>query len=217
MGEFYQFDFSTSLDTEIKGQDLYYSETLSLVKLLDLSSNNLSGDIPEQIISLCAVISLNLSRNHLNGEISKNIGEMQSLTSLDFSFNELDGPIPESLSNLTALSHLNLSYNNFSGEVPTGRQLYTFDSSSYVGNVYLCGPPTERKCSDGEANNTNFDMNEHAHGFEMIWLLVSIATGFVGGFWCVCGALLLKRTWRVAFFQMVDLFFDNMYVKIVLI
>ncbi|KAJ1687089.1 hypothetical protein LUZ63_018479 [Rhynchospora breviuscula] len=142
---------------------------------------------------------------------------MKSLESLDFSFNKLAGPIPESLSKLTKLSHLNLSYNNFSGKVPTGRQLDTLnDSSIYVGNLYLCGPPTERKCSGGEANDTIYVVNEHDHSFEMIWLLVSIATGFVAGFWCVCGALLFKRIWRVAFFQIVDNFFDNAYVKIVI-
>ncbi|KAG6695857.1 hypothetical protein I3842_09G118000 [Carya illinoinensis] len=90
---------------------------LSLVHSLDLSNNNLSGEIPDNITSLSKFINMNLSANQLNGKIPENIGNIHDLESLDLSRSELSGPIPKSLSALNFLSHLNLSFNNLSGQV----------------------------------------------------------------------------------------------------
>ncbi|CAD6258637.1 unnamed protein product [Miscanthus lutarioriparius] len=92
---------------------------------IDLSSNNLIGEIPEEIVFLDDLVNLNLSRNHLSGVVPNKIGEMQSLESLDLSRNMLSGEIPASLSNLTFLSYLDLSYNNLTGRIPSGSQLDT--------------------------------------------------------------------------------------------
>jgi len=40
---------------------------------------------------------------------------------------------------LTFLGYLNLSCNNFNGKIPTGRQLQSFNASSYIRNPKLCG------------------------------------------------------------------------------
>ncbi|XP_024199999.1 receptor-like protein EIX2 [Rosa chinensis] len=200
----------------LKGSELDYTiSNLYLVKSIDLSSNNLEGGIPEQISSLVRLGALNLSMNQLSGNISTKIGNLRWLETLDLSHNHLSGQIPQSLSSLTFLSHLNLSYNNLSGRIPSGPQLQTQENSSYVGNPSLCGFPLSTKCEgydtptqqtllggDGEDEDDNGKL-----GF-----YISMVLGFVISFWGVCGTLLLKKSWRYAYFQ----FFDNIKDKIAL-
>ncbi|KAF5808437.1 putative polygalacturonase [Helianthus annuus] len=51
------------------GREDTYSSILPLVMLIDLSSNNLTGHIPSELMSLMELKSLNLSRNQLSGSI----------------------------------------------------------------------------------------------------------------------------------------------------
>ncbi|KAK7381189.1 hypothetical protein VNO78_33719 [Psophocarpus tetragonolobus] len=51
-----------------------------------------------------------------------------------------------SCNNLGFLSYLNLSLNNLSGKLPVGSSIETFDNSSFVGNIGLCGLPLTNKC-----------------------------------------------------------------------
>ncbi|CAN6372508.1 unnamed protein product [Urochloa humidicola] len=102
-----------------KGQELYYSDyELYEMASIDLSSNQLTGRIPEGIASLDGVINLNLSWNQLSGEIPNNIGGMQSLESLDLSENMIHGDIPQSLATIAYLSYMDLSDNNLTGRIP---------------------------------------------------------------------------------------------------
>ncbi|GER55594.1 receptor-like protein, partial [Striga asiatica] len=86
--------FTESASIATKGRELTYDTILSLVTSIDLSMNNLSGDIPREVTSLVELRSLNLSRNNLTGSIPDNIGNMKQLESLDFSINSLSGNIP---------------------------------------------------------------------------------------------------------------------------
>ena len=124
-----------------------------LVYSIDLSSNNLLGEIPDNITSILELVIMNLSVNHLTGRIPNKIGNLYKLESLNLLMNKLYGPIPESLSSLTVLSHLNLSFNNLSRKISSGNQLQTLnDSSIYKGNSLHCGPPLLTKCSEDETN-----------------------------------------------------------------
>nr|CAD1821556.1 unnamed protein product [Ananas comosus var. bracteatus] len=175
-------NFIDNLLLVMKRNEFRYSTILYLVKTIDVSGNNLSGQIPEEIVALHMLQSLNLSRNHLTGWIPENIGDMLKLESLDLSLNELSGAIPQSLSDLTFLSSLNLSYNNLSGRIPTGSQLDRLnDPSIYIGNYYLCGPPTENSCSNDDANP--YPKRDNNNGTEIIWLYLGIGSGFATGFW----------------------------------
>ncbi|KAJ0586874.1 putative non-specific serine/threonine protein kinase [Helianthus annuus] len=108
--------------------------------LIELSSNNLTGYIPSELMSLLELTSLNLSRNQLSGSILEKIGNMKELISLDLSVNRLSRELPMSLSSLHFLSSFNVSFNNLTGRIPTGTQLQSFDESSFFGNK-LCGAP----------------------------------------------------------------------------
>ncbi|CAN6190465.1 unnamed protein product [Urochloa humidicola] len=85
---------------------------------VDLSINKLKGPIPSEIFHLQRIIALNLSHNQISGEIPKSIGRAQELRYIDVSYNDLEGPIPETLSNLTELEELVLGNNRISGEIP---------------------------------------------------------------------------------------------------
>jgi hypothetical protein len=96
------FDESQDLFTLVmKHQVLKYgSHGIVSVVGIDLSLNQLTGEIPD----LSMALNLNLSWNHLSGKIPENIGSMKSLESLDLSRNNLSGEVPPSLSDLTYLS-----------------------------------------------------------------------------------------------------------------
>ncbi|GLT82359.1 hypothetical protein SLE2022_007430 [Rubroshorea leprosula] len=101
-----------------KGTEYEFGKNLMHLRLIDLSSNKLTGEIPQQICSLFELVQLNLSRNQLTGRIPKDIGQIRSLESLDLSGNKLSGQLPLSMSQLSFLNTLNLSNNNFYGRIP---------------------------------------------------------------------------------------------------
>ncbi|XP_065628255.1 receptor-like protein EIX2 isoform X3 [Quercus suber] len=188
----------------IKGSIREYNTILQLVKCIDFSKNNLSGEIPKEVTSLQELQSLNLSCNLLIGSIPENIGTMGSLESIDFSLNQLSGQIPSSMSNLTFLNHLNLSNNNLTGKIPLSTQLQSLNPSSFVGNK-LCGPPLTVNCTTNGVKPNNENIRSKAiGGLEVDWFYVSMALSFVVGFWSVCGTLLLNKQWRIMYFQFLD-------------
>ena len=188
----------------IKGKILEYSTILYLVKSVDFSKNSLSGEIPEEVTNLQALQSLNLSYNLLNGSIPMNIGTMVLLESVYFSVNHLSGKIPSSMSNLTFLSHLNMSNNNLTGKIPLSTQLQSLTVLSFIGNK-LCGPPLMDNCTvNGVKPNNENTRSKDTNGLEVDWFYVSVALGFVVGFWGVCCSILLNKPWRIMYFQFLD-------------
>jgi EIX receptor 1/2 len=107
-----------------------------------------------------------------------------------------------------------------SGKIPTGTQLQSFGASSYASNRYLCGLPNLKRCLGDEEPqgpqiaNTHREGNiqEHANSNKHLWFYASIAIGFIVGFWGVCGSLVLKNSWRHAYFQFLDKMGDRLYV-----
>ncbi|XP_030935404.1 receptor-like protein EIX2 [Quercus lobata] len=89
-----------------------------LVNYLDLSNNQLSGDLPNCFMHWPELIVLNLANNNLSGEIPYSIGSLKELTVLDLSNNNFLGELPLSLQNCTMLSFINLRDNSFSGKLP---------------------------------------------------------------------------------------------------
>ncbi|KAM3696001.1 hypothetical protein ACJW31_06G004700 [Castanea mollissima] len=188
----------------IKGKSLEYSTTLRLVNIIDLSNNNLSGEIPKEVVSLQGLQSLNLSFNILTGRIPENIGDMRSLESIDFSINQLSGKIPQSMSSLTFLSQLNLSNNQLIGRIPSSTQLQSLNASSFFGNK-LCGPPLTDNCTIHYVKPNIENKWGKDFGGQMVdWFFVSMALGFVVGFWVVVGPLLWNKQWRILYFQFLD-------------
>ena len=84
---FFEFNYIEKAITVTKGRDVEYGSTLKFVNSIDLSGNNLTRGIPDELTSLAELGTLNLSMNHLTGNIPKNIGNLRWLETLDLSKN----------------------------------------------------------------------------------------------------------------------------------
>uniref|UniRef100_A0A5B6Z2S8 Protein kinase domain-containing protein n=1 Tax=Davidia involucrata TaxID=16924 RepID=A0A5B6Z2S8_DAVIN len=119
---------------------------LSSLVSLNLESNQLHSQIPEEALNRLQNLSvLNLKNNQFRGHIPTAIGNISSITQLDLSRNNFTGEIPNSLAKLPNLTYFNVSYNNLSGPVPSLISK-KFNSSSFVGNLQLCGYSISTPC-----------------------------------------------------------------------
>ncbi|KAK4369054.1 hypothetical protein RND71_012846 [Anisodus tanguticus] len=136
------------------------------------------------------------------------------MKTLGLSSNEIRGTIPTGMASLTLLTHLNLSHNNLSGRISTANQFNTFiDPSIYTGNPGLCGDPLQNKCKDGhkEEPDLHQDPNHSSPSeFGQMGFFVSVGVGFAVGFWGVCATLIIKGSWRHAYFRFVGYFGDKL-------
>ncbi|XP_044465634.1 receptor-like protein 9DC3 [Mangifera indica] len=140
--------------------------------------------IPEVIGELHSLIHLNLSSNNLTGYIPSSLGNLKALESLDLSFNKLGGKIPWQLANLDFLQVLDLSQNQLTGPIPRAPHFDTFPSTSYTGNLGLCGFPLSKECkSDGppQPQSEIEDNAESTNGFGWKVVLIGYAFGMVIG------------------------------------
>ncbi|KAD3336182.1 hypothetical protein R6Q59_028587 [Mikania micrantha] len=117
---------------------------LSRLQILDLSNNAIKGSLPSFTSSNLSVLILD--SNQLNGPIPATVGNLSSLTQLRLSHNNFSGEIPKSIGKLKNLDSLNVSYNSLSGSVDSSLTK-KFNSSSFVGNVELCGYSISTPCS----------------------------------------------------------------------
>ncbi|XP_027923857.1 receptor-like protein EIX2 isoform X5 [Vigna unguiculata] len=190
-------------------KQMFTNNGLSLLKSIDLSNNQFSGEIPKEIGDLFDLISLNLSRNNLMGKIPSDIGKLKSLEFIDLSRNELIGSIPSGLAQIDRLTMLDLPHNYLSGKIPIDTQLQSFDASKYEGNVDLCGPPLEKLCPDGVLNQKPHEDNNLVFNHEFY---VSMAIGFVINFGGVFGSILVIRSLRHVYFKFLSNIADTLYI-----
>ncbi|KAK8329604.1 hypothetical protein V6Z12_A11G333600 [Gossypium hirsutum] len=203
---------------------------LQFLQNLDLAHNNISGVIPKCFNNLSAmattnktnnfdeygstlglVTSMDLSANSLTGEIPKEIGSLVGLLSLNFSGNLLIGNIPESIGNMELMESLDLSMNRLNGQIPTSTQLQSFENLSYMGN-HLCGPPLTKNCTAKGIPTDIANNGSSSEGRKVNSPYVSLALGFVMGFWGVVAPLFFIRSWRIAYYRKLDHIYGKLYV-----
>ncbi|KAK9069330.1 hypothetical protein SSX86_013446 [Deinandra increscens subsp. villosa] len=122
-----------------------FANSLPRLQILDLSNNAIRGGLPSFTSSSSNLSALILDSNQLNGRIPDTVGNLSSLTQLGLSHNNFSGEIPKSIGNLKSLDSLNVSYNSLSGSLASSLWK-RFNSSSFVGNLELCGYSISTPC-----------------------------------------------------------------------
>ncbi|KAK1306237.1 hypothetical protein QJS10_CPA10g00435 [Acorus calamus] len=205
--------YEESLAIQVKGGTRTYTKILSLVISIDVSHNAMSGEIPEELMSLKGLVVLNLSGNGFRGGLSNKVGDLAELSSLDVSENALSGPIPLSIARLGSLGYLNLSNNNFSGEVPYEGQVATFEADAFLGNPYLCGLPLTRRChvDGGEGGIGVGDGGGRSRRRGVVLERRIGGSGFAAGLIVPFVVMSIRRPWSAAYFGFIDWVVGKMY------
>ncbi|MBA0623161.1 hypothetical protein Godav_008643 [Gossypium davidsonii] len=170
--------------TEIKLSNLglsgsmgYSLQSLTSLKELDLSHNNLAGDIPYNIPlnltrfnlaynqftgsvpysinQMHSLQYLNLSHNQLQYQLNDMFGPLSSLSTLDLSFNSLTNALPQSFKNLTSLKSMYLQNNQFTGTIDVLANLPL--DNLYVSNNHFTGwIPDQLKSIDLQSDGNSW-------------------------------------------------------------
>ncbi|KAI5345440.1 hypothetical protein L3X38_013317 [Prunus dulcis] len=88
------------------------------LSFIDLSSNNVSGQIPDCLAHLENLVMLDLSYNALYGKIPTTIGSVFRIETLKLRSNRFVGQLPSSLKNCTSLVVINVGDNKLSRPIP---------------------------------------------------------------------------------------------------
>lgn len=89
------------------------------VVALELTNNNLNGELPISIGNLTHLKVLNLHNNTITGKLPASIGNLSQLKKLNVSLNTLQGNIPQEISKIESLEYLYIYSNDFTGFLPT--------------------------------------------------------------------------------------------------
>ena len=119
---------------QLKGEILPELASLTNLKVLALGGNELTGKIPAGLGSLANLEELYLWENELTGQIPAELGSLTNLRELWLYDNQLTGQIPAELGGLTNLTILSLWGNELTGEIPT-----ELGSLSKLQVLYLWG------------------------------------------------------------------------------
>ncbi|KAL2334882.1 hypothetical protein Fmac_016095 [Flemingia macrophylla] len=190
-----------------KGVEQPFTTPEMMLKSIDLSSNNLEGEIPKEVGYLIGLNSLNLSRNNLRGEIPSEIGNLSSLDFLDLSRNHLWGRIPSSLTQIDGLGKLDLSHNSLFGRIPLGRHFQTFDATCFEGNDDLCGEQLNKSCLGDPKSVKPHETAVRMHREDSVFyeaLYMSMGLGYFTGFWGFIGSILVWKPWRFAYIRFLN-------------
>ncbi|CAI9113941.1 OLC1v1037504C4 [Oldenlandia corymbosa var. corymbosa] len=181
--------------------NVYVGNILNFMSGLDLSCNQLIGEIPSELGDLFGIRAINLSCNHLQGSIRSSLAMLKFMESLDLSYNNLSGKIPNELTDLNFLSMFNVSYNNLSGVTPKTGEFANFDESNYKGNPYLCGSLFQRQC--GSITGTTEHGNDDK--IDMVTFFWSFLASFITVLATLVLSLYLSPNYRRTLSVLIDI------------
>lgn len=109
---------------------------MSLLTVLDLSSNLLNGSLPTALTSLRNLKTFDVSSNFISGALAGDIANWQQLTKLSLASNLMSGTIPKTIGNLTLLAA--------EGEIDLSGNLFT----AFSRNISCDWAPVALSCGD---------------------------------------------------------------------
>ncbi|KAG6498656.1 leucine-rich repeat receptor-like serine/threonine-protein kinase SKM1 isoform X1 [Zingiber officinale] len=105
--------------------------------VVDLSSNNLTGRIPEHLCYALSLVKLILFSNAFTGGIPRGLTRCRTLERVRIEDNRLSGEIPLEFTRLPAVNYLDVSGNQFSGEIGRRRwEMMSLRMLSLSGNRF---------------------------------------------------------------------------------
>ncbi|GJV33467.1 putative leucine-rich repeat protein [Tanacetum coccineum] len=131
-----------------------FSGTISLlwnltdIYNLDLSSNQLTGELPDFWMNFTSMLYFNLENNNFTGRIPTAMGSFSSVYMLSMRRNRLNGDLASSFKNWANLEFLDLGENNLSGSIPdwigkslSNLRVLSLPSNGFQGTIptSLCG------------------------------------------------------------------------------
>ncbi|XP_028058153.1 receptor-like protein 13 [Camellia sinensis] len=131
---FHSLDVQQKMELTTKhGSYAYKGNILDYMSGVDLSCNQLTGEIPLEMGNLSNIRVLNLSHNKLFESIPSTFSQLKQIESLDLSYNRLNGKIPSQLIELDKLEVFSVAYNNLSGVTPDRKALFaTFEDGGFI-------------------------------------------------------------------------------------
>ena len=137
---------------------------------IDLSGNQFTGSLENAIIQNADSLAyLNISFNQLTGEIPHTIGELNELKYLFLNNNSISGPLPTELFQLNKLKYLWLSSNEIEGSIPPEIIGLSNLQQLFINDNFLGGILPEEFCNlsvdwDGQADIglTNFSISNNS-------------------------------------------------------
>jgi len=133
-------------------------EKATSLKMIQLTSNNLSGGFPANLFELRNLETIDLQDNLLSGPLPNEFSDLPYLTNLNIDHNQFSGTLP-SFKNSTSLTRIDLGYNSFTGTIPTN----FLQGLSRKQSVYV----------DLIANNIEGDIPTELDRFSELYLFLS--------------------------------------------
>nr|XP_011464344.1 PREDICTED: probable LRR receptor-like serine/threonine-protein kinase At1g74360 [Fragaria vesca subsp. vesca] len=160
--------------------------------MINLAFNQLTGELPAGIGQIPLVV-FNLTDNSFSGEIPMEIGNIMCMQNLDLSYNNFSGTFPVSLNSLHELSKFNVSYNPLiSGVIPSSGQLATFEKESYLGDPLLILPKFLTDSTDHSRNKPTENLKKPAKIATYLVFLGLVLTFLICGVFSLIMCLHMK-------------------------
>ncbi|KAL3349494.1 hypothetical protein AABB24_022555 [Solanum stoloniferum] len=130
--------------------------------VINLSYNNLSGEIPNCLLTFSWLRVLDLQANNFHGPIPNKFPENSILSYINLSKNQLEGPIPTSLLNCTALQVLHLGNNKIRDTFPTWLETLQELEHLILKSNRFYGPIVAFKTESPFPNMMIFDLSDNS-------------------------------------------------------
>ncbi|PSR98805.1 Receptor-like protein [Actinidia chinensis var. chinensis] len=131
------------------------------LRYLELSNNQLSGELPDcwDMFEFLSVI--NLANNNFSGKLPNSMGSLNNLQALQLRNNSFHGELPPSLKNCENVRFIDLGRNRFTGKIQAwiGMHLTSLDVLSLRSNNFYGGIP-ENICHLNHIQVLDFSQND---------------------------------------------------------
>ncbi|KAB1220960.1 hypothetical protein CJ030_MR3G025349 [Morella rubra] len=131
------------------------------LEYITLSSNKFTGRVPEEIGNLTALRVISLDLNNFEGEIPSEVGNQRNLKLLNMASNNFSRAIPFDIFNITTISVIDLNMNKLSGHLPSNMGLF----APNLQQIFLLGNELNGTIPSSRSNAsqlTDLDLSENS-------------------------------------------------------